>query len=81
MSETNTQRLAMAAQILSGLLASGHYTGEHADGMPYVKALDKDWEDHGCHQRYLSCAVDDAGQLLIELEAELARSNPADANS
>lgn len=63
-------------QILSGLLASGHYTipGDGTDpDVPCVwhRDLGKNWEQDGWPSRYYSAAIEDAIMLWRELNEEL----------
>lgn len=60
------RRLVLAAQILSGLLASGHYTmiyGQNEPGQRYES--DSPEEDEPC------MAVEDALTILGELEQQM----------
>jgi len=70
LNERGKQLLALAAQILPGLLASGHFTGEDTEGDPCVFGYrndDETWRDYA-----LSCwttlAVDEAVSLAAQLE-------------
>lgn len=60
------RRLALAAQILSGLLASGHYTMMYAQNDPGPRyESDEPEEDEPC------IAAQDALRILGELEQEM----------
>ncbi len=71
------QRLALATQIMAGLLASGHYTcskGQDDKDGPRVRSTDfgERWREAGLPQRRYYCVVSDAAELLAQMEAELA---------
>jgi hypothetical protein len=70
LNERGKRVLALAAQILPGLLASGHFTGEDTEGDPCALGYrndDETWRDYA-----LSCwttlAVDEAVSLAAQLE-------------
>jgi hypothetical protein len=64
----------LAAQIVSGLLASGHYTfipgpDEDSDGTHVFRSdCGDEWEKHGFSQRYVSLAVEEALEMLREIK-------------
>ena len=76
------ERLRLATQIMTGLLASGHYTqvtppppgAEDQPDEPQVRRFDwgKSWKEDGASQRFTAHVVSDARALLRELEAGFA---------
>ena len=71
--ESNETRLLAASKIMSGLLASGHYTfppERNNDDEPRIIRWDagKDWKALDLNRRFVTNAVDDALSLLNELE-------------
>ena len=79
----------MAVHIMSGLLASGHYTRlfceeEMKDEEPRLRAWDagQEWKKDGLQRRFPRHVVDDALSLLDELEERLGtESSEQKANS
>jgi hypothetical protein len=73
----NEEKLKLVVQLVSGLLASGHYTDfvEHSDGdkEPYILKTDngKDWKTSGFNQRRSAIVVDAAFELLHEIDLEV----------
>ena len=79
------ERLRLATQIMTGLLASGHYTevtppppgAEDEPDEPEVRRFDwgTTWKEDGAWRRFQAHVVDDALSLLKDLEAEVGRGD------
>jgi hypothetical protein len=59
------------ATLVSGLLASGHYTSTENDGADSSKLLDydagKNWKDDGYQRRFQRLVIDEAEALLDDI--------------
>lgn len=74
-----SQKAEIAARILSGLLASGHYTelaAEQGEELPRVKRWDagEDWKAEGFDRRQICHAIDDAIDLMEDLLRRISKS-------
>ena len=66
-----TEKKRLLVQLVSGLLASGHYTDIHPeDGEPKIKSLDvgASWKEDGFPRRRPFHVLDDAESLLNDIE-------------
>jgi hypothetical protein len=66
-----TEKKHLLVQLVSGLLASGHYTDIHPeDDEPKIKSLDvgESWEEDGYPRRRPFFVLDDAESLLRDIE-------------
>jgi hypothetical protein len=65
------EKKRLLVQLVSGLLASGHYTDIHPeDGEPKIKSLDEgaSWKEDGFPRRRPFFVLDDAESLLGDIE-------------
>jgi len=66
-----SEKKRLLVQLVSGLLASGHYTDIHPeDGEPKIKSLDEgaSWKEDGFPRRHTFFVLDDAESLLRDIE-------------